>query len=74
MSDNLWAADFSVQHSFHLYAISRVTTIYVTGLAFASAPGLISVTVDLLDKMAAAEIHADVMGSDHCPISLTLDV
>jgi len=21
----------------------------------------------------AAEIHADVMGSDHCPISITLD-
>jgi len=29
---------------------------------------------DLLEKMAGAEIHADVMGSDHCPISLTLDV
>ena len=29
---------------------------------------------DLLDKLATAEIHADVMGSDHCPISLTLDV
>ena len=28
---------------------------------------------DLLDKMVTAEIHADVMGSDHCPISLTLD-
>ena len=32
------------------------------------------ISPDLLDKMAAAEIHADVMGSDHCPISLTLDV
>ncbi len=29
---------------------------------------------DLLDKLVTAEIHADVMGSDHCPISLTLDV
>lgn len=32
------------------------------------------ISPDLLDKMAAAEIHADVLGSDHCPISLTLDV
>ncbi len=32
------------------------------------------ISPDLLDKMATAEIHADVMGSDHCPISLTLDV
>ena len=32
------------------------------------------ISSDLLGKMAAAEIHADVMGSDHCPISLTLDV
>ncbi|MDE2748973.1 MAG: exodeoxyribonuclease III [Chloroflexota bacterium] len=32
------------------------------------------ISPDLLDKMAAAEIHADVMGSDHCPISLTLDL
>ena len=32
------------------------------------------ISSDLLDKLAAAEIHADVMGSDHCPISLTLDV
>lgn len=28
----------------------------------------------LKDKVKAAEIHADVMGSDHCPISVTLDV
>jgi exodeoxyribonuclease-3 len=27
---------------------------------------------DLQDRIAAAEIHADVMGSDHCPVSLTL--
>lgn len=32
------------------------------------------ISPDLLDKMADAEIHADVLGSDHCPISLTLDV
>ncbi len=32
------------------------------------------ISPDLLDKMITAEIHADVMGSDHCPISLTLDV
>jgi exodeoxyribonuclease-3 len=28
----------------------------------------------LKDKVKAAEIHADVMGSDHCPISVTLDI
>lgn len=28
----------------------------------------------LKSKVKAAEIHADQMGSDHCPISLTLDV
>ncbi len=27
---------------------------------------------DLQDRIAAAEIHTDVMGSDHCPVSLTL--
>lgn len=27
----------------------------------------------LKNKVKAAEIHADVMGSDHCPISITLD-
>ncbi len=32
------------------------------------------ISPDLLGKLAGAEIHADVMGSDHCPISLTLDV
>ena len=30
------------------------------------------ISPDLRDKVATAEIHADVMGSDHCPISLTL--
>jgi exodeoxyribonuclease-3 len=32
------------------------------------------ISPDLLDKMVTAEIHANVLGSDHCPISLTLDV
>ena len=28
---------------------------------------------DLLPNLKAAEIHPDVMGSDHCPISITLE-
>lgn len=32
------------------------------------------VSGSLKDKVKAAEIHADVMGSDHCPISITLDI
>ncbi len=32
------------------------------------------VSRDLKDRIADAAIHADVMGSDHCPISLTLDL
>ena len=32
------------------------------------------VSESLKDKVKAADIHADVMGSDHCPISVTLDV
>ncbi len=28
----------------------------------------------LRDKVTAAEIHADVMGSDHCPVSIELDI
>ena len=31
------------------------------------------ISPDLLDRMENAEIHADVLGSDHCPISLTLN-
>ncbi|MEE4271077.1 MAG: exodeoxyribonuclease III [Thermoanaerobaculales bacterium] len=31
------------------------------------------VSEDLLDRVVDARIHADVMGSDHCPISLTLE-
>jgi exodeoxyribonuclease-3 len=27
---------------------------------------------DLADRIAAAEIHSDVLGSDHCPVSLSL--
>ena len=27
----------------------------------------------LLDRIASAEIHSDVFGSDHCPVSLTLN-
>ena len=30
------------------------------------------ISPDLRDKVETAEIHADTMGSDHCPISLTL--
>ena len=26
----------------------------------------------LRERIAAAEIHADIYGSDHCPVSLTL--
>jgi exodeoxyribonuclease-3 len=32
------------------------------------------VSASLRDNVVAADIHADVMGSDHCPVSLTLDV
>lgn len=28
----------------------------------------------LQPNLAAAAIHADVMGSDHCPVSITLDL
>jgi exodeoxyribonuclease-3 len=31
-------------------------------------------TPDLSDRIAAAEIHSDVFGSDHCPISLTMSI
>lgn len=31
-------------------------------------------TPDLEDRILDADIHADVMGSDHCPVSLKLDV
>lgn len=29
---------------------------------------------DLRDKIASAEIHPDITGSDHCPVSLVLDI
>lgn len=32
------------------------------------------VSPDLRPRIAAADIHADVFGSDHCPVSLTLDL
>lgn len=32
------------------------------------------VSSSLKDKIKAAEIHPDVMGSDHCPVSITLDI
>jgi exodeoxyribonuclease-3 len=32
------------------------------------------VSASLKDKVTAAHIHADVMGSDHCPVSITLDI
>ncbi len=32
------------------------------------------VSANLKDSVKAATIHADVMGSDHCPVSITLDV
>jgi exodeoxyribonuclease III len=32
------------------------------------------VSPDLKDKISTADIHEDVMGSDHCPISLSLDL
>lgn len=32
------------------------------------------VSPDLKDKIISAEIHDDVMGSDHCPVSLVLEV
>lgn len=32
------------------------------------------VSSSLKDKVKAADIHADVFGSDHCPVSITLDI
>jgi exodeoxyribonuclease-3 len=32
------------------------------------------VSASLKDKVVAADIHPDVLGSDHCPVSITLDV
>jgi exodeoxyribonuclease-3 len=32
------------------------------------------ITPDLLPRVQSAAIHAEVLGSDHCPVSLTLDV
>jgi exodeoxyribonuclease III len=32
------------------------------------------VSEKLKSKIKAADIHADIMGSDHCPVSITLDI
>lgn len=32
------------------------------------------VSASLKDKVIAADIHPDIMGSDHCPVSITLDI
>ena len=32
------------------------------------------VSADFASRVQAAEIHADLMGSDHCPVSITLDL
>jgi len=32
------------------------------------------VSPDLRERVRAAEVHPEIMGSDHCPISLTLDL
>jgi exodeoxyribonuclease III len=32
------------------------------------------VSKDLAPRLRSAEIHADIMGSDHCPVSITLDL
>jgi exodeoxyribonuclease-3 len=32
------------------------------------------VSASLKDKVVAADIHAAVMGSDHCPVSVTIDI
>jgi len=32
------------------------------------------VSPDLKDRVVAADIHTEIMGSDHCPVSLTLDL
>ena len=34
----------------------------------------IMVSPDLRERIVAADIHCDVMGSDHCPVSLTLSL
>ena len=32
------------------------------------------ITVALNDKLVDAKIHTEVMGSDHCPVELTMDI
>lgn len=48
---------------------------YVTGARARNAGWRIDyflVSEALKDRVIAAEIHADIMGSDHCPVSITL--
>ena len=32
------------------------------------------VSEDIADKMKKAEIHSDVLGSDHCPVELEIEI
>ncbi|MBR5419514.1 MAG: exodeoxyribonuclease III, partial [Lachnospiraceae bacterium] len=32
------------------------------------------VSEKLKDRMRDAKIHSDIMGSDHCPVELTIDI
>lgn len=32
------------------------------------------VSADLASRVSAAQIHADITGSDHCPVRITLDL
>ncbi len=32
------------------------------------------ISEDLADRLISAEIHADIMGSDHCPVDIVLDI
>ena len=32
------------------------------------------ITPDLRERVATAEIHTEVMGSDHCPVTLDIDL
>ena len=28
----------------------------------------------IMDKVSQAKIHTDIMGSDHCPVSIEIDI
>jgi exonuclease III len=32
------------------------------------------VSQELMPKVVGAEVHMNVMGSDHCPVSITLEI